>query len=119
MDELADITDVLDDPACRLLTITGPGGIGRTRLALQVAAQKNAAFNQGVFFVPLADQYTTQELISTVIFYLGFTPFVQPDPKTQLLNYLRERQILLVLDNFEHLTDQALLLTEILQSSQV
>lgn len=48
-----DVADALDDPACRLLTIVGPGGVGKTRLAVQAAAQKEADFSNGIFFVDL------------------------------------------------------------------
>jgi predicted ATPase/DNA-binding SARP family transcriptional activator len=116
-DELAEIARLIKDPNCRLLTLTGPGGIGKTRLAIQSAVKLNTAFPQGIFFVSLADQQSTQAVISAVISALGFTPAAYPEHKTQLINYLCERQILLVLDNFEHITKETAFITEILQNS--
>jgi len=116
-DELAEIARLMKDPNCRLLTLTGPGGIGKTRLAIQSAAKLKTAFPQGIFFVSLADQQSTQAVISAVISALGLTPAAHPGHKTQLINYLCARQILLVLDNFEHITKETAFITEILQNS--
>ncbi len=116
-DELLAIAKQLSDPSCRLLTLTGPGGIGKTRLALQASSQDMSAFSQGVCFVHLSDQHSVEDIIAASISALGFTPFIQPDHKTQLINYLREKQILLVMDNFEHIMDGRIIIAEILQSA--
>jgi predicted ATPase/DNA-binding SARP family transcriptional activator/Tfp pilus assembly protein PilF len=114
-DELARITRCFDDPGCRLLTLVGPGGIGKTRLALQVAAARSSAFLDGVYFVPLAGIDSPELLAPTIADALLFSFFGRQDPEAQLVGYLREKEVLLVLDSFEHLTAGARLLAEILQ----
>lgn len=104
--ELAQIGDRLDDVHCRLLTIVGPGGIGKTRLALQSAAvqAQAGAFAQGVYFIPVDAIPSPALLVSTIAEALGFSFARQdPPPLQQLVEYLREKEILLILDSLEHL----------------
>lgn len=101
--ELAKLTDLLNKPTCRLLTLLGPGGIGKTRLATQAAAQQTDAFTHGVCFVPLQAVETADFFVSAVADALNFPLAGQDTPATQLLNYLTNKEILLVLDNFEQL----------------
>ena len=115
--ELTGIASRLADPACRLLTLVGPGGIGKTRLALQSAAGQVEAFRHGVYFVPLAPLASADLLIPAIAEALNFTFYQRDNPGKQLLNYLREKNILLVMDNFEHLTASAGWLSEILVAS--
>jgi len=112
--ELALIEQYLTNPACRLLTIIGLGGIGKTRLALQAAAATNH-FRQGVCFIALSSTSSTEFLISSMANALKFPLYGRGDPKTQLINYLSDKEMLLLLDNFEHLIPGADLLGEILQ----
>ena len=112
--EVAEIVRLLDDPACRLLTLIGPGGIGKTRLAIAVAASHAGAFADGVAFVALASVGTPAQIVSAIGDTLGFAFAGQPDITAALLGYLRARQMLLVLDNFEHLIDGADLIADIL-----
>ncbi|MFQ5857057.1 MAG: tetratricopeptide repeat protein [Anaerolineae bacterium] len=117
-EELARIAQLLlDDPACRLLTLVGPGGIGKTRLALQAAADAIEAFPHGVYFVPLAPVNSANFLISAIAEALNFSFYGSEDPKVQLLNYLRKKEMLLVMDNFEHLVAGTRFLTNILQNA--
>lgn len=104
--EVAELTRLLADPACRLLTLVGVGGIGKTRLALQVAGQMAAHFARRVCFVPLQPIHSTEFLISALADALGFPLTGQAAPQVQLLNYLRDQELLLVLDNFEQLLSQ-------------
>lgn len=123
--ELVDITALLLNSECRLLTLVGPGGIGKTRLSIQAAAKivdrNPSIFADGVVFVPLAPVNSAQWLVSAIATALKVQfrseqlPRDTPEPQQfQLIEYLRDRKILLVLDNFEHLMAGAHLLTEIL-----
>ena len=115
--ELTQIEQLLALPAGRLITLVGPGGIGKTRLAIQSAAQHMAAFRNGVYFVALAPLRSPEHLVPALADALQFTFYGANEPRTQLISFLREKELLLVLDNFEHLTDGAPLLVEILQNA--
>lgn len=101
--ELAAIARLLNNPQCRLLTLVGPGGIGKTHLALEAAAHQRQAFGDGVYFVALASLSSPEFIVPTIADATGFTFYGPEAPKTQLLHYLREKHMLLLLDNFEHL----------------
>lgn len=119
--ELADIGQLLNEPAVRLITIFGPGGMGKTRLALAAAQQYIATNQQRVGFVDLAPLASGDDIIPAIAEAVGY-PFQQDgrSPKQQLLDYVRTRQLLLLLDNFEHLLEQVGLIHELLQAgSQV
>ncbi|MFQ6049389.1 MAG: BTAD domain-containing putative transcriptional regulator, partial [Phycisphaerae bacterium] len=119
-DELREIVSRLDNPFCRLLTLTGPGGIGKTRLAMQVAADKSGDFQHGVYFVPLAALSSPDFLVPAIAEALKLSLASSRSPRMQLLGYLRDKALLLVLDNFEHLVGGTSLLTDILtQAPQV
>ena len=100
---LAEIRDRLQDPACRLLTLVGPGGSGKTRLALEAAAAQVDHFAHGVFFVSLAPLDSAEAIVPTVAGALGFSFYEGVEPRQQLLDYLRQKCMLLIMDNFEHL----------------
>jgi predicted ATPase/transcriptional regulator with XRE-family HTH domain len=99
--ELGQIAAYLADPGCRLLTLVGQGGIGKTRLALRAAAQ--AQFAHGVCFVALADISTPELVAPAIAQRLGVQTAEVTDPEIGLVAFLRSREILLVLDNFEQL----------------
>jgi len=101
--ELAQIAHHLDQTDCRLLTLIGAGGIGKTRLALQAAGQALDAFADGVYFVPLAGISSSEFLAPTIMEAIDCPLSGEADPRRQLLNYLHQKEMLLVLDNFEHL----------------
>jgi len=113
-EELAQIAERLADPACRLLTLVGAGGIGKTRLALQAAAEQLANFANGVYFVSLTGVGAPNLVASAIAGPLEISFFGPDAPDVQLVSYLRHKTLLLVLDNFEHLLDAATLLTDIL-----
>ena len=101
----------------RLLSLVGPGGIGKTRLALKAAEAEVNAFQDGVFFVQLAPIRSTKDIIQTIAECLRFPIATHEDPELQLLRYLRERGLLLVMDNFEHLLDGVGIVSKILQAA--
>jgi DNA-binding SARP family transcriptional activator/predicted ATPase/Tfp pilus assembly protein PilF len=103
--ELGRVARLLSRPECRLLTIVGPGGVGKTRLALRAAEQIYGAdtFAEGVWFVPLEDVASPDLVPVTVAEALGLDPRPKQTPEQQLLDHLRPRTMLLVLDNLEHL----------------
>jgi predicted ATPase/DNA-binding SARP family transcriptional activator len=118
--ELAELAQLLDNPTCRLLTLLGPGGIGKSRLAIRAARQAaarvatNLAFTNGIFLILLAGVSAVDFLIPAIAEALNFAFHGPEDPQIQLLNYLREKEMLLVLDSFEHLLAGARFLVEIL-----
>jgi hypothetical protein len=101
--ELNWIGETLADPDCRLLTLLGPGGIGKSRLAFQVAEAQSYTYLQGAFVVQLAGVSKQGDVLHTIANALGCQFPSTGDPKAQLLDYLREKELLLVLDNYEHL----------------
>jgi predicted ATPase/DNA-binding CsgD family transcriptional regulator len=102
----------------RLLTLTGPGGCGKTRLGLQLARGSLEKFADGVCFVPLAPVRSSELVASTVAQTLGLQDS-SGQPLTELLvNHLRGRELLLLLDNFEHLLAAASLVAQLLESTE-
>ncbi len=112
--ELASISSQLLRAGVRLLTLTGPGGVGKTRLGLQVAAQMRGAFADGVWFVALAPIQAPDLLISTIAQVLGIKEVGGEPLINRLKDVLRDKHMLLVLDNFEHLLAAVGLLGDIL-----
>ena len=115
--ELAEIDARLDDAACALLTILGPGGVGKTRLAVQVARRRAHLHPDGAAYVPLAAVEGVDFLASSIAARLGLDISGASDPRLQLVDALRPKGMLLVLDNFEHLSAGAGLLVQILQAA--
>ena len=115
--DLDAITRRLEDPNCRLLTLTGTGGIGKTRLALETAHYELTNFRQGIYFVSLASVNSPDFLVQTLATTLNISFQNAKEPEEELLNYLRDRELLLVLDNFEQLLDAAEFVSRILAHS--
>ena len=101
----------------RLLTLVGPGGIGKTRLAMRAAHEAADEHPDGVFFVPLAPISDTRRIVQTITEAVNFPLMTQEDPQIQLLRYLHQKHLLLVMDNFEHLLDGVQIVSEILSTT--
>lgn len=128
--ELDDLLRLFRDENVRLLTILAPGGMGKTRLALAAArlclhlkrsrsgSMPEPLFHDGVYYIPLVALQTGEHILSTVAHYIGFqfTPDDRP-PMQQIIDFLRHKRLLLILDSFEHLLDSAILLSNILHNA--
>lgn len=115
--ELSRCLTQLRDPDCRLLTLLGLGGMGKTRLALKAADTLQMDFLNGVYFVPLATVDSPSSLATAVLETLPISFYDTVDIETQLLNFLRGKEMLLVLDNFEHLLAGANLVAKIIREA--
>src|SRR6266508_3498027 len=116
--ELDEIDRLLGDPDCRLLTLVGPGGAGKTRLALEAAARRIERYPHGVHFVPLVSVASPEFLAPAVAESIQFAvdgAHSGFSAQEQLLDYLGERSTLLVLDNFEHLVEGSALLSDVVE----
>ncbi len=116
-DELAEVSRMLGDVACRLLTLVGPGGAGKTRLATEAATRVAPSFPSGAHFVPLDTAETEDLLVSRIADAMKITLRGGDEPRNQLLQHLAEEQALLLLDNFEQLVTTAEFLGDIVASA--
>jgi predicted ATPase/DNA-binding XRE family transcriptional regulator len=115
--EVAAVCDLLRRPEVRLLTLTGPPGIGKTRLSLKVAAELTGDFSGGVYFVALAPISEPGLVLSTIAQTLGVREVGgQPLPEV-MSGYLRDRRMLLVLDNFEQVVAAATQVAQLVMQS--
>jgi predicted ATPase/DNA-binding CsgD family transcriptional regulator len=112
--ELTDITARLVNPDCRLLTVTGLGGSGKTRLAIEAATTVAPHFSHSAVFVGLQPLTRSDLLVHTIAQALSLTLYGEDESETQLFNHLREKSLLLLLDNFEHLLSSTALISTIL-----
>jgi predicted ATPase/class 3 adenylate cyclase/DNA-binding SARP family transcriptional activator/Flp pilus assembly protein TadD len=115
--ELAALRRVLQREEIRLVTLTGPGGTGKTRLALQVAAELIEQFADGAFFVDLAPLRDPALVISTIAQELGVRESGGMPLIESVKGYLRDKQLLLVLDNFEQVLAAGPVVTELLEAA--
>jgi DNA-binding SARP family transcriptional activator len=105
--ELEELGALLGEPACRMITLVGPGGIGKTRLALRAAELYAPIFAQGACWAPLAALDDPALLAGAIAHAVGVTLDESAEPLPQLVAGLAGRELLLLLDNFEHLLSPA------------
>jgi predicted ATPase len=117
--ELEDLTKLIADSPTLLVTIFGIGGIGKTRLAIECARQSLALFSDGVYFVPLQPLAESDQIVPAIAHAIGlqFAQDARP-ARQQLLDYLNDKQMLLTLDNCEHLPACAPLVADMLRNAQ-
>lgn len=115
--ELAVLDEFLANPDVRLITIVGPGGMGKTRLALETAQRQFENFEHGVWFSSLATLSSPDEIVPATAQALHFNFYESGTPRQQLLDYFRNKSLLLILDNYEHMLDGADLVSDVLQNA--
>jgi predicted ATPase/DNA-binding CsgD family transcriptional regulator len=115
--ELAELRRLLNDDRTRLVTILAPGGMGKTRLSLEAARTQIGRYTDGVFFVALAPLSSPDDIVTTIAENIGIRFHGQDSPARQQVDFLKDRAVLLVLDNFEHLLAGAPLVTDIIQGA--
>ena len=113
--ELLELRGLIDSDEVRLVTMTGPGGTGKTRLALQAAADQIDRFDDGVFFVDLAAEREAEAAFSTIVRTIGIEAGDEP-AAVALTRGLRQRHLLLLLDNFEQVTEAAVDVADLLSN---
>ena len=114
--EMAALLDLLGQPEVRLLTLTGPGGVGKTRLALAVAPELEERFADGVTFVSLASVRDPGLVGAAIAQALGVRESGDRTLEEALRDYLQRRELLLILDNFEHLLPAVTFIADLLSN---
>ena len=116
-DEIKTLAALMATPEVRLLTLTGQGGVGKTRLALELAKSLMDRFPHGVFFIGMAGLSSTGELAGELLKVLGLDSDRKTGLENQIFNFLRHRKVLLVMDNFEHLLQGGGLVLDLLEQA--
>lgn len=117
-DDLRKVQEMLTEPSCRLISLVGPGGIGKTRLGIEIALRSHTTFTDGAYFVPLQGITSVGQIIPAIASNVSCDLYGKDDTLTQLKRYLRDKEMLILLDNFEHLLDAANMIVELLDASQ-
>lgn len=114
--ELAEIASLVGEKRCRLLTLLGPGGVGKTRVALQAAHELAGRYREGATFVALEALTTPSDVPLALAEAFAVALHGQADPLEQVIGALKSRELLLVLDNFEHLGGASELVSRLLRA---
>lgn len=115
--EIEAVGQLIGNPAVRLITLYGTAGTGKTRLGLAVAEQLKTRFADGVFFVNLAPLNRPEAGLAAIAQALGIQDHSQLSSLRKIQNHLQKRQVLLILDNFEHMADLGAAVSELLQAA--
>jgi predicted ATPase len=115
--EIDEVWALLERPDVRLVTLTGPGGVGKTRLALELAHALRPSYPDGVCWVELAAVARSEDVGSTIARAVALTPLPGETVDAALGRHLAGRRVLLIMDNFEHLLDAAGWLARLLEES--
>lgn len=123
--EISKIISLLNSEFCRLLTLFGPGGIGKSRLALRVGEQlvaekrdcTSTLFPDGITYVALQSVSSVDHIVPSLVKALDWRYYEGRDPTKELLHFLQDKSLLLILDNFEHLLAATPLLRELLEGA--
>ncbi|MGB7861348.1 MAG: adenylate/guanylate cyclase domain-containing protein [Acidimicrobiia bacterium] len=113
-DQIDQVIDMITSR--RLVTLTGPGGTGKTRLSIEVGARLSDDLPFGTFFVDLAE-VTSEDMIPRAILTSLDFPTISGDPRTELIAHLSDKELLLILDNYEQILPEASLVAELLTSA--
>lgn len=104
-EEVGELIALLDDPRVQLITVVGPGGIGKSRLCVEVARTQMAHFTDGVYFIPLLTVHTSAEAEITIAQQIGLRLNPELETRPQIVHFLQQKRVLLVMDNFESVLD--------------
>jgi DNA-binding SARP family transcriptional activator len=115
--ELSEVTELVGSSGVRLVTLTGPKGVGKTRLAIAAAERLAASFRDGVWFVELGSKREPAQVLPAIAEALGIDTEPERRPEETLVQHLRERELLLVLDSFDHVAEAAPLISSLARSA--
>ena len=113
--ELADLSSLFNKPKIRLISIIAAGGMGKSRLALEFGHQIKRRFKNGALFIDLTAISNPKDIALLALNSLGLTSSGQDTAQEILMNYCREKELLIIFDNFEHVLDGASILSELLE----
>lgn len=116
--ELLELANLLAEPETRLITLLGPGGIGKSRLSLRLLKEQEEKFSGGVTFVRLAPLGSATDIPAATASALGLQLSGESEVFEEVLRYLEQREMLLVFDNFEHVLEGASLLQQLLEKAR-
>ena len=115
--EVDELTELLENPDVRLITVTGTGGIGKTRLCVEVARRVTDLFDDGIIYVPLASLDSTDTVVAAIASALNVRLPSEGNSVNNLIEILKDMQLLLVMDNYEHLLDRSPIIHLIIQNT--
>ncbi len=118
-EEIHELLRELNEPSNRVVTLLGPGGIGKSRLALEVARQSLHTYKDGVFHVDVGRNATAKQMLSAIVASVEIPLQERQDLRQQVLNALQRKEILLIIDNAEHAIEATDVLEDIVQETDV